>query len=363
MELNHIGRKLLACLMACSLVLFCPVLPQMQAAATPVSEAKAALDAAEAQMRAITAEYDALEAEIQELQAQIDQTAAEAMVAQQAVLEGRDRLSATVSYDYRNGMMVSLLTLVLGSSSLDELINNVEYIAQLMEYQSEEIQAQKERKAQLDALSEELDKQKTDQVAALEELEQKKAQAAALVTQASSQLENARAEEAARLAALQAAASQMQQGSGNNGDDVEIDESANTTNREDVVQGGTANAGGSNSKDPVDSSAGWLSGIASAYGGSTDPYTPNPGVTATGAVCNDTSMGVAVPMSMPGYRSYFGRTVEIRYNGMTVYATVNDCGYMGGGSRKLDLQPGVWKAFGFSSCNAWGLRTVSYRFL
>ena len=36
---------------------------------------------------------------------------------------------------------------------------------------------------------------------------------------------------------------------------------------------------------------------------------------------------------------------------------------MGGGSRVLDLQPGVWKAFGFSSCNDWGLRTVSYRFL
>ncbi len=48
---------------------------------------------------------------------------------------------------------------------------------------------------------------------------------------------------------------------------------------------------------------------------------------------------------------------------MTVLATVNDCGYMGGGSRSLDLQPGVWKAFGFSSCNDWGLRTVSYRFL
>ena len=48
---------------------------------------------------------------------------------------------------------------------------------------------------------------------------------------------------------------------------------------------------------------------------------------------------------------------------MTVFATVNDCGYMGGGSRSLDLQPGVWKAFGFSSCTDWGLRTVSYRFL
>ena len=36
---------------------------------------------------------------------------------------------------------------------------------------------------------------------------------------------------------------------------------------------------------------------------------------------------------------------------------------MGGGSRALDLQPGVFKAFGFSTCQAWGVRTVSYRFL
>ncbi|MFR9168961.1 MAG: RlpA-like double-psi beta-barrel domain-containing protein, partial [Gordonibacter urolithinfaciens] len=112
-----------------------------------------------------------------------------------------------------------------------------------------------------------------------------------------------------------------------------------------------------------DPGVGWSTGVASAYGGSTDPYTPNPGTTATGAVCDDWSMGVAVPMAWPRYWQYYGRTVEISYGGMTVLATVNDCGYMGGGSRSLDLQPGVWKAFGFSSCNDWGLRTVSYRFL
>ena len=85
--------------------------------------------------------------------------------------------------------------------------------------------------------------------------------------------------------------------------------------------------------------------------------------TANGSVCDDNSMGVAIPMSWPNFRSYFGRTVEISYNGQTVLATVNDCGGMGGGSRSLDLQPGVWKAFGFSSCLDWGLRTVNYRFL
>ena len=74
-------------------------------------------------------------------------------------------------------------------------------------------------------------------------------------------------------------------------------------------------------------------------------------------------MGVAIPMSWPNYRSYFGRSVEISYNGKTVIAVVNDCGGLVNGTRSLDLQPGVWKALGFSSAKAWGVRTVSYRFL
>jgi hypothetical protein len=36
---------------------------------------------------------------------------------------------------------------------------------------------------------------------------------------------------------------------------------------------------------------------------------------------------------------------------------------MGGGARALDLQPGVFKAFGFSTCDDWGVREVQYRFL
>lgn len=111
------------------------------------------------------------------------------------------------------------------------------------------------------------------------------------------------------------------------------------------------------------STDGWRTGVASAYGGWSDPSTGAVSGTATGDVCDDWSMGVAVPMAWPDYRSYFGRQVEISYDGQSVVATVNDCGYMGGGSRSLDLQPGVFKAFGFSDCDSWGLRTVSYRFL
>lgn len=360
MEAIHIGRKLIACVLACALLLFCPVLPQSSASAVTVSEARAVLDSAEAQMQSITAECDALNAEIQELQTRIDETVAQAMVAQEAVIAGRQKLSDTAVYDYREGMAESMLELVLGSGNFEDLLRNIEYVSQLMEFHAEEVQAQKARKAELDAISAELDEQKQAQEEALAELEEKRAEAERVVASAAQQLANAEAAEAARLAALQAAAQQMQQNQ-NQGSGPEVSEDANTTGRQDAVPDGTPVVGGGNNENT--SGGTWYTGIASAYGGSSDPYTPNPGTTATGALCDDNSMGVAVPMSMPNYRSYFGRTVEIRYNGMTVYAVVNDCGYMGNGSRVLDLQPGVFKAFGYSNCYAWGLRTVSYRFL
>ena len=53
----------------------------------------------------------------------------------------------------------------------------------------------------------------------------------------------------------------------------------------------------------------------------------------------------------------------IAYGNKVVTATINDVGGMGGGSRALDLQPGVFRAFGFNSCNSWGLRTVKYKIL
>ena len=108
------------------------------------------------------------------------------------------------------------------------------------------------------------------------------------------------------------------------------------------------------------STAGWKTGKASAYGGSTDPGCGT--ITANGSRVTNSSMGVAIPLAW-GRRDLLGHKVEIQYNGKTVTATINDLGGMGGGSRALDLQPGVFKSFGFNSCRAWGVRTVKYRIL
>ena len=110
--------------------------------------------------------------------------------------------------------------------------------------------------------------------------------------------------------------------------------------------------------------SGWKVGTASAYGAAAgDAYIADNLGTATGEAVTATSMGVAIPMAWSNFRSYFGKTVMIEYNGKVVTAKRNDCGGMGNGSRALDLQPGVIRAFGFTSCDDWGLRQVKYKIL
>ena len=210
------------------------------------------------------------------------------------------------------------------------------------------MEAQKERSAKYEKLIDDLNFQKDEQEKKLEELEAKRAEAETVLSQASSKLSNAQSDQAARLEALRQKAEELAAADGATG--PVIDENADTIGREDVVDSNTPVQPNpdpnppapapepSPDPDPAPSPApdpgiSWSTGIASAYGGSTDPYTPNPGTTANGSVCDDNSMGVAIPMSWPNFRSYFGRTVEISYNGQTVLATVNDCGGMGGGSR------------------------------
>lgn len=344
-----------------------------------VDDAQATLDDAEQRMESIAGDYEAIRQEADKLQASVDEITGQAMEAQQAVIEGRAALSKAAVYEYREGGSAhSLIALVLEAHDFSELARNLAYLDAVVRYHADEVEAQKERSAQYEKLIANLNFQKDEQEKKLSELEAKRAEAESVVSDANSKLANAQSDQASRLEALRQKAEELAAADG--ATQPVIDENATTIAREDVVDPNTTVQpnpdpeppapeptpepdSGSDSGEMPDPGISWSTGIASAYGGSSDPYTPNPGTTANGSVCDDNSMGVAIPMSWPNYRSYFGRTVEISYNGQTVLATVNDIGGMGGGSRSLDLQPGVWKAFGFSSCLDWGLRTVSYRFL
>lgn len=324
-------------------------------AESAVKDAETLLNEAQEKLDRIAEEYNALNVEIDELQAEIDELATQVLEAQDAMLEGRSALSDTAKYQYRSGTVSTFLDALLGSNDWPELMRNMDYLSQIASHQSEEVEEQKELRDRFSEASDKLTTQKDEQESMLVELSEKRKEAAAVVEEASTLVD----ENSEKLSALKQQAQSFIWASP---EEPEPDDGKQDGN------GGNNNGnnnGGGNAVTPPAGSVGseWRKGTASAYGGSSDPSTPNPGTTATGAICNDTSMGVAIPMSMPNYRSYFGKTVEINYNGMTVYATVNDCGHMGGGSRVLDLQPGVFKAFGFNDCQSWGLRTVTYRFL
>lgn len=98
----------------------------------------------------------------------------------------------------------------------------------------------------------------------------------------------------------------------------------------------------------------WQSGLASGYGG------PDIGrhVAYGEEVLGENDMGVAVPVA---WWRLLGHHMEIEYNGIVVTAYINDTGPFASLGRSLDLQPGVWKAFGFESEWDWGVREVRFR--
>ncbi len=364
-----------------------PVAPQA-AYADDVSDAQNALNSAEARMSQISQEHEALVKQADELQGQIDEAVQGVTDAQTAAQAGREKLGMYATQEYKLGG-ISLVKVLLESQSISDLVNNMQYFDAIQQEQARQIEEQKQLEATFNDALDDLNKKKDEQVKAISDAEAKQAEAQQVVQQATANLSQAQADaEAARLAELQkqaealkaqqeqqAQAEQQQQqaaagntegaaekaeesgnSAANSGNQASTSNSSSSSN-----SGNSGNSGSGNADSASDSSSGWQSGIASAYGSSSDGTLG--ARTATGATVTESSMGVAIPMSMPNYRSYFGRSVEISYGGRTVIAVVNDCGGLGGGSRSLDLQPGVWKSLGASSCYDWGVRTISYRFL
>lgn len=353
------------------------------ACATPayadeVSDAQNALSAAEARMSQIASEHETLVKQAEELQEQIDEATQGVMDAQAAAQAGRNKLGVYATQEYKTGG-ISLVKVLLESQSISDLVNNMQYFDAIQEDQARQIAEQKQLEATFNDALDDLNKKKDEQVKAISDAEAKQTEAQQVVAQATAHLSDAQAAaEAARLAELQKQAealkaqqeaqSQTEQSSAeeSTGAAEKAEESGNSAasnsgNQSSSGSSNSSNSSSSNNSNSSNTSSGWQSGVVSAYGSTSDGTLG--AHTATGAIVSESSMGVAVPMSMPNYRSYFGRSVEISYGGRTVVAVVNDCGGLGGGSRALDLQPGVWKALGASSCFDWGVRTVSYRFL
>lgn len=273
--------------------------------------------------------YNTAVAHATELQDQIDANEARLAQIEEELPAKKDAAakSLRVSYKMQAGSG-DLIQFLLSSEDFNEVISTLQYLEKITSHNNAAVEDLAQATDELEQVQSALASQKA-------QVDSEVQSALASLTEANDARDQYEAQMAAQQAAQVRQAAAQQQGA-SSGDSAKSDSSAN----QDVETDGE-----------------WMCGLASAY-----DVDNNTGGTATasGAILTSDSVTVAVPASQ-----YYllGRTVEIRYGGKTITATVTDTGGFASYGRVLDLAGGCWKAFGFSSCYDWGVRAVQYRFL
>lgn len=329
------------------------------ARAATVDELQAKVDQSVQAYDDATAEVNDLQAKIEDSQAKIDEV--NAQLPQQRKL-AEDSLRSLYKMRQSTPGLVSLL---LSSDNFSDFLTTYHYIETVQNAQVDDVEKLAKMESDLESAQQTLQASKAA-------ADQKQQDAADAMAQAQSELdelnrqieaqkaaEAAAAAKAAEEAAAQAAAQQQEQ-------EAAAQAAASAAAQTQARTQAQANQSSSSSKpsnpsatdgSEVKDDGEWMIGSASAY----SPESNTGGnATASGDTLTENSVSVAVPASQ---RYLLGRTVQIRWNGKTVNATVTDTGGFAAYGRVLDLAPGVYKAFGFSSANAWGVRVVQYRFL
>ncbi len=334
--------------------------PWARAAYAASADTEAELAALTEQVRDAAATHSEATANAAELDRQIAEQAEEILrIEQEVIPEQRDRASRAAANLYKMRESSSnIVSMLLSASSLSDFITQTKYLTSIQDDNVRALEEYESACAELEAKLAELS-------AARDQAGAETQRAADALAQASS-AQQALEERAARAAADEAAALQAQMEQ----EAAAADGGAGQTGGSDQGSAGSGDAGssgGSASEAPSAPSApaddapssdggssadegGWLSGVASHYGTGDGLMGA---LTASGEPVTETSMGIAM-LNVP-----LGTMVEIRYNGRSVIARVNDRGPYAHG-RVIDMQPAVARALGFLSV---GVDTVEYRFL
>lgn len=354
-------------------------------------------------------------AEVDDLDRQIDQMAGQSIELQDELIQSRQTLSQIVSQSYKSGGMPTLPELLLSSRNLEDFVANLYYAQKVSEWQADCINQLRESRRDLEDNMAQIEQSLNERSEAIAELdssrqsieqnidallaraqtleeEERLAEEARLAEIArQAQLEEQRREEerakeeaakqeaerleaerqeaerqeAERLKAEQEEAARQEAQAQKEAERLREEEERQREEEERQRQEAEAQSeepSASESESEDTSSAGsWVTCIASAYTiADNDP--PGSTATASGIPLDESVPTVAMPMSMNPAR-FYGSKIQIEYEGMTIVATITDCGYLSGGARGLDITPAIFRAFGFSTADDWGLRQVRYRFL
>lgn len=303
------------------------------ARATSLSELQARIDES-------NGAYNTAVAHANELQEQIDANEARLAQIEEELPAKKDAAakSLRVSYKMQAGSG-DLIQLLLSSEDFNEVISTLQYLEKITSHNNAAVEDLAQATDELEQVQSALASQKA-------QVDSEVQSALASLTEANDARDQYEAQMAAQQAAQVRQAAVQQQGVEQQG-----------TEQQGASGGDSANKSDSSASQDVETDGEWMCGLASGY--DVDNNTGG-SATASGSILTSDSVTVAVPASQ---RYLLGRTVEIRYGGKTITATVTDTGGFASYGRVLDLAGGCWKAFGFSSCYDWGVRAVQYRFL
>lgn len=304
------------------------------ARATSLSELQASIDES-------NGAYNTAVAHANELQEQIDANEVRLAQIEEELPAKKDAAakSLRVSYKMQAGSG-DLIQLLLSSEDFNEVISTLQYLEKITSHNNAAVDDLAQATDELEQVQSALASQKA-------QVDSEVQSALASLTEAN----DARDQYEAQMAAQQAA--QVRQAAAQQ----QAPTQQQAAEQQGASDGDSANKSDSSASQDVETDGEWMCGLASGY--DVDNNTGG-SATASGSILTSDSVTVAVPASQ---RYLLGRTVEIRYGGKTITATVTDTGGFASYGRVLDLAGGCWKAFGFSSCYDWGVRAVQYRFL
>lgn len=163
------------------------------------ANAQSNLDAATSELANLMADIQALAAQIAEKQQEISDAGAEIVAAQALADEQYRQIKLRMKYTYENGGNETILTSILDSDSIGDLMNRVEYASSVYEYDQQmldtyegTVQTITELKQQLEAEEAELEVEEQEMAAQQASLDAKVAAMEATLGDISNQLANAK---------------------------------------------------------------------------------------------------------------------------------------------------------------------------
>lgn len=210
------------------------------------ADAAADLANARTNLEQIGQKVEDLSGDLETLVTELDNTEYEIMVKEQKIAQNQETLASFVSADYKGGA-TELLSIILGSTSFDDMVSRIRYVQKISDAQTNAIDEIKAAKADLEERKAYQQSTLDDTQAKLDELNSQRSSAASLVDSLDAEVKAQLEKEAAQNSTLNVALEQSKvQQTTTSASDIDAVRDAADSIKQESTSNKTDNSGGSN---------------------------------------------------------------------------------------------------------------------